>query len=49
MTQSTKKRYTKPRITAQGSVDEITLGHNQDYGPTIRHLWYWHPGHRHIS
>ena len=43
MTKSTKKRYTKPRITAQGSVDEITLEHNQDYGPTGGYLLYWHP------
>ena len=25
MTRSTKKRYAKPRITAQGSIDKITL------------------------
>ncbi|MHC4516453.1 MAG: hypothetical protein ACYS5W_22540 [Planctomycetota bacterium] len=25
MTKSTKKRYTKPSITAHGSVDKITL------------------------
>ncbi len=31
MTRSTKKRYTKPRITAQGSIDKITL--NKELGP----------------
>ena len=40
MTQGTKKRYTKPRITAQGRVDEITLQHNTDYGPRYAYLWY---------
>ena len=34
MNKSTKKRYTKPRITVQGSVDKITLEQNKDFGPT---------------
>ena len=43
-----KKRYTKPRITAQGRVDEITLQHNTDYGPRSAYLSYWHSV-QHIS
>ena len=31
MTKSTKKRYTKPRITAQGSIEKSTL--HKELGP----------------
>ncbi len=43
MTKSTKKRYTKPRITAQGSVDKITLEQNKDFGPTDGYLFLGAP------
>lgn len=32
MTKNTKKRYEKPSITPQGSVDKITLETNKDLG-----------------
>ena len=43
MSNSTKKRYSKPRITAQGSVDKITLEQNKDYGPTDGYLFQGNP------
>jgi hypothetical protein len=43
MTKSSKKRYTKPRITAQGSVDKITLEQNKGYGSTDGYLFQGNP------
>ncbi len=39
MTRRTKKRYTKPLITAQGNVDKITLEQNKDLGPADGYLF----------
>jgi hypothetical protein len=42
MPKNTKKRYTKPRVTAQGSVDKITL-QNKKYGATDGFLFEGNP------